>query len=558
MSGAEGQNVVALLEHLSRAAPTRPALVEPGGAQVGFAELEARVARLAGGLRAAGAQRGDRFLVLQPMSIPLYVSLLALFRAELTAVLLDPAAPRLDAVLRRLSLQGFIGSPRAQLLRLLRPALRGLPRYVSSGRGLLPSLQLDALDGPAPAPAPVPPELHALLTFTTGSTGTPKPLARTHGFLLAQHRILVEHMGLGPGDVDLPTLPVFLLNSLAAGATCVLPDADLRAVGRVQPERIIRQLVRHGCTTTSGSPAFLGPIARALRDAGRQLPQLRSVFTGGAPVPPALLADLVRVAPQARVEVLYGSSEAEPIASISAREVLEDTAHQEAAGRGRCVGRPVPGIEVRICALGGGAVPLPEGTVGEILVSGPHVSASYFESPEADARHKVHAEGRVWHRTGDTGYLDRRRSPLACGKGGPGRRRTTPAPRGGGGRDPSLREARRAGGGGGRGRPGLRGARAAGALAGAAARGVWRGPGGGPAPAAGGPAAQRQGGPAEGACTALSPRPGHQPARIAPAAPRVRDDTARACAQLPRPTASGPTSRRPSPSTRRAGRSMRS
>ena len=123
-------------------------------------------------------------------------------------------------------------------------------------------------------------------------------------------------------------------------------------------------------------------------------------------MPPELLEDLAQVAPNARIEVLYGSTEAEPIASIGAAEVLGETAAAERRGRGSCVGRPVPQIELRVAPLGARSGPPSE--IGEILVAGEHVNQGYFEDPQADASNKLREGSRIWHRTGDTGYLDER------------------------------------------------------------------------------------------------------------------------------------------------------
>ena len=393
-------NVAAHLGRLARQQGDRAALIEPGGRSVTFAELEERTARIAGGL---GLSPGDRVLLLAPMGIPLYESLIACLRGLFTLVLLDPSAPHVAENLARIGLSAFIGSGKAHLLRLKHSELRGLERYVATGFTVLPHRRLRAIDGEPLGPLDPDPEFPALLTFTTGSTGRPKTVARSHRFLDAQRSILTEHMGLGPQDIDLPTLPVFLLNSLAAGATCVLPDADLRRVDSVDPARVIPQL--RGCTSTSGSPAFYAPIAKALVDAQETLPGLKKLFTGGARVPPSLLEDLVRVCPNARIEVVYGSTEAEPIASIGAREVLGETAAAEREGQGSCVGRPVPQIDLRVVSPG--TLEAAE-RIGEVVVSGEHVNRGYFEDPSADAENKL-ADGEViWHRTGDTGYLDER------------------------------------------------------------------------------------------------------------------------------------------------------
>ena len=165
----------------------------------------------------------------------------------------------------------------------------------------------------------------------------------------------------------------------------------------------LRQLEEHRCTSTSGSPAFYAPIADHLLQQGATLPHLRKLFTGGARVPAELLRKLVQVAPKARIEVVYGSTEAEPIASIGAQEVLEDTASGEREGRGSCVGRAVEAIDLRVCTPGTLEA---SNHIGEICVSGEHVNQGYYEDPDADADNKLREGDRVWHRTGDTGYLD--------------------------------------------------------------------------------------------------------------------------------------------------------
>ncbi len=395
-----------IMQHLCRLAadqPERLALIEPSGASMRFAELEARSAAIAGGLRQRGAEEGARILALAPMGISLYLALLAVFRAGCTAVLLDPSAPRekLRPLLGSLDLFGFIGSPKAQLLRLLHKELRGLRLYGCTGFTPLPAKRLRALEGPPLAPQPS--QAPALITFTTGSTGRPRAMARSHAFLDAQRKALTAHMDIGPDDVDLATLPVFLLNSLSAGATCVLADADLTRPASASPTRIAAQLLRWEVTLCSGSPAFFAPLAAHLRAADQQLPALRKLFVGGGRVPSALLEDLLAMAPSARVEVHYGSTEADPMATADAREVL--ALGGDGAGQGSCVGRAVPGIQLEIWQPGGSQA-LPTGEAGEVAVAGEHVNQGYFRDPEADARCKLRKDGRIWHRTGDLGRLD--------------------------------------------------------------------------------------------------------------------------------------------------------
>jgi acyl-CoA synthetase (AMP-forming)/AMP-acid ligase II len=378
-------NVVDLLRDSDR-----PAIIAPDGSTVSFTELRQRVGAFAGGLIDLGLRAGDRVVLLVPMSIELYVALLALFHVGATAVLIDPSAP-ISAILTRFAPVAMIGSSKAHLLRFTLRPLRGLGLYVSTGFIPLPHRRLSRIQGVVP---PVDSGEHpALLTFTTGSTGTPKAIARSHEFLLTQHRILAEHLRLGPGDVDMPTLPVFLLHSLASGATCVLADADLRNPGAVDPDRVIAQVRAVGVTSISGSPAFFAPLARRLLERGETLPGLKHLHTGGARVPVGMLKALCEAAPEAEIAIVYGSTEAEPIAVLSVRENLAVLEDGERSGKGALVGPPVRQLAVRI-------------DDDEILVAGPHVNPGYYQDPEADAENKVREGGRLWHRTGDAGYLD--------------------------------------------------------------------------------------------------------------------------------------------------------
>ena len=203
-------------------------------------------------------------VLLHRMSFELYAALIAVFRLGLVAVVPDPSASRvhLAAALEALPLTGFIGGRKAHLLRVLHPSLRASRWAVSldgwlptarswrASRGLAPYTQVVDVGADAPA----------LITFTSGSTSTPKVAVRSHGFLLAQHDVLERALQLQPGDVDLSTLPVFVLANLASGVTSVIPDADLRMPGRIAPGPILAQMMRHMATRTAASPGLLGRL----------------------------------------------------------------------------------------------------------------------------------------------------------------------------------------------------------------------------------------------------------------------------------------------------------
>jgi olefin beta-lactone synthetase len=435
-------NIAARLAERAALHPDRPAIIEGQGRRRRvrtFGELANGVARLGDRLRARGLTPGDRALLFVPMSGDLYTALLGVLHAGGTAVFLDAWAgrARLEAAVAAAGPRAFIGTPRAHLLRLLSPSLRRIPIRLVAGPG---PLALDRGEGrgsrsrggtPEPATSVVAGDAPALVTFTTGSTGRPRAAARSHAFLWAQHRVLARHLGLRDGDIDLPTLPVFVLNNLALGVTTVLPDFDPRRPADIDPAAVLRQIRDEGVTTTSGSPAFYQRLADHAAAHGERIP-VRALFTGGAPVFPAL-ARLLADAVTGEAHVLYGSTEAEPIASIPAAELARRT--DTAGAEGVCAGHPVPEIDVRIippvdgpvgpevAAMLGGAAggghEGPEGDstataeggaagaeAGEIVVTGDHVLAGYLNDPEGDALAKIRVGGRVWHRTGDGGRFD--------------------------------------------------------------------------------------------------------------------------------------------------------
>lgn len=376
---------------------------------VSFGELADDVARLGGELRRRGLRPGERVLLFVPMSIDLYTALLGVLHAGGVAVFVDAWAGRrrLEQAVAAADPRAFIGTPKAHLLRLLSASLRRIPIRIWAGPG---PLRLAPRRGPVLPAARVEPESHALVTFTTGTTGQPKAAARSHAFLWSQHRVLARHLALTAHDVDMPTLPVFVLNNLALGVTTVIPDFDPRRPAEIDPAAILDQMREEGVTTTSGSPAFYERLA-----AHGRVP-VRALFTGGAPVFPPL-AELLSRQTDGEVWVLYGSTEAEPIAGIGATELVAAAAEPEAAGV--CAGEPVPEIEWRIIRAADGPVSLgpegwaalevPPGETGELVVTGPHVLKGYLDDPAAESASKIRDGDRVWHRTGDGARFDGRR-----------------------------------------------------------------------------------------------------------------------------------------------------
>ncbi|MFQ5492111.1 MAG: fatty acid CoA ligase family protein, partial [Phycisphaerae bacterium] len=433
-------NVATHLRRMADRYPQRPAVVvalptphsRPSRyRQVTFAELETLTNRYANGLTEIGIARGTRTLVMVKPGIEFTGLIFAMFKMAAVPVLIDPGmgAKRLLQCIRQIQPQAMIGTPLAHALRTLRPqAFRSVRRAVTVGRRwfwggpTLDRIQQSAGD----CFNPVNTQAHdeAAVLFTSGATGVAKGVRYHHGMFVNQVRMIQSLYDIQPGEVDLSCFPLFALFCAALGTTSVIPDMDASRPGAADPKKIIRAINDQATTSSFGSPALWERVARhCLRD-NLRLTSLRRVLIAGAPVSPQLLDRLGRVLDaSAEVHTPYGATEALPIASISAAQVLGTTGAQSAQGAGTCVGKPAPDTQVRIIRIVDQAIaqwsddlPLPPGPIGEIVVAGPVVTRQYVGLPEATCLAQIPEGDTVWHRVGDVGYLDDRGLLWYCGR----------------------------------------------------------------------------------------------------------------------------------------------
>jgi acyl-CoA synthetase (AMP-forming)/AMP-acid ligase II len=263
----------------------------------------------------------------------------------------------------------------------------------------------------------------AAIIFTTGSTGPPKGVCYTHGIFHAQLELIHDYYGIRPGDVDQPGFPLFALFSTALGARAVIPEMNPAHPARVDPRKFVRTILEQGVTYSFGSPAIWNVVSRYCLAQGLVLP-VKKILMAGAPVPGDLIERVQRImAPDGEIHTPYGATESLPIVSITGREILTETWPESRRGRGTCVGRPLPGIRLKIIEPVAGPIAtweqvreLPPGSIGEIVVSGPVVTRAY-DHDEAETRTAKIADGEgFWHRLGDMGYLDGQGRLWFCGR----------------------------------------------------------------------------------------------------------------------------------------------
>jgi acyl-CoA synthetase (AMP-forming)/AMP-acid ligase II len=444
MTQAFSANVAAHLPKMAQLQPDTPAIFIPCGTdssqqtrykQYSFSELDRESNRRARALESIGVVRGIRTVLMVPPGFEFFALTFALFKIGAIPVLVDPGmgVKNLKTCLAEAQPQVFIGIPKAHLARVLlgwgKPTVKTV---LTVGRRLFwagSTLKKILTTIPADAyyeTAQTPDDETAAILFTSGSTGVPKGAVYSHGNFSAQVELLRQVYDIRPGEIDLPTFPLFALFAPALGMTSVVPEMDFTRPADVDPVKIIAAIAKFQITTMFGSPALINKVSRFGELNGIKLPSLKRAISAGAPVPATVLerfADMLSSG--AQVFTPYGATEALPVCSIGSAEILSDTRYATDRGLGVCVGKPVPEIVLEIIKICDAPIEswseellVSQGEIGEIVVKGPQVTQSYFNRIESTALSKISdPQGQgFYHRMGDLGYRDDSGRIWFCGR----------------------------------------------------------------------------------------------------------------------------------------------
>jgi acyl-CoA synthetase (AMP-forming)/AMP-acid ligase II len=433
-------NIAARLVETAQRMPKAPAVIVPKGrdnqgrrqyATYTFEELNCDSDRLASSLVAWGMPRRARLALMVRPGFDFISLVFALFKAGAVQILIDPGMGRRSLLkcLDEAEPEGFIAIPLVHAVRSLLPGRYPRARWnVTVGRRWWwagPTLQ-ELRNDPERLPEMVAADADdpAAIIFTSGSTGPPKGVLYQHRNFIGQVDQIRDRYGIEPGGVDLACFPLFALFNSAMGVTTVIPEMDATRPAQVDPRNILEAIRDCGVTQSFASPAVWNRVGLYCQQHGMKIAGLKRVFSAGAPVPAHVLERMTNCLDAgSEIHTPYGATEALPVASIAASEVLGETSQRTSQGGGVCVGRNFPGISWKVIDIVDGPinslVDVPEvsaGTIGELIVRGEVVTREYVGRPELTALAKINDGRDVWHRMGDVGYFDDQQRFWFCGR----------------------------------------------------------------------------------------------------------------------------------------------
>jgi long-chain acyl-CoA synthetase len=364
-----------------------------------YGALREQVAGFRGGLAGLGLAPGDRVGIVCGNNWYFVSSYLAVLGAGLVAVPLNPLSParEIERELAAVGARAVIVAPagQASFAQVDRPAVPTLEHMVATeGAALEGVVSLDDLIAHDPAPIVERSDDDlAVLMFTSGTAGSPKPAMLTHGNLLANQEQMQAHESRAQSELDvslgvLPLFHIFGLNvvlglSLRAGSRVLL-------IERFDPGSALEGIERHGVTVVPGAPPMWAAWA-ALPDAPPDAFKTVRLAASGAAKLPVDIGAVIERRFGLTVTEGYGLTEAAPVVTTSAGTAVKPGS----------IGAPLPGIKLRLVDLEGDDVLI--GDAGEIWVQGPNVFKGYW-GDEAATRTALTPDG--WLRTGDLAIVD--------------------------------------------------------------------------------------------------------------------------------------------------------
>lgn len=420
----EDQTIGLMLRKTARQFGQREAVIFPqSGTYYTWAAFDEEVDKIARGLLAFGFQPGDHFgvwstnwpewVILQFATARIGVVLVTInpaYRADELVYTLAQSDVRGLALIEQFKTSHFYelldevcpelrASQPGQLQSKKFPKLKCVIRLRGSAHPGLVDWHDLAAAGQTVAPSEVTrieqqlrPDDPINLQYTSGTTGSPKGALLTHRNLLLNGFYAGECQRLDETDRICIPVPLYHCFGCVLGTVC----AAIRGAAMVfphecfAPEATLDAIEAHRCTAIYGVPTMFIAQLEHPTYSGRDLSSLRTGIMAGSPCPIELMKRVTSNMGAREITIGYGQTEASPLITTT----CTDDPLEKRVGT---VGRPLPGVEVRIVDPQSGA-PLPDGQSGELCCRGHNVMLCYYNLPEATSK-ALDTEG--WLHTGD-------------------------------------------------------------------------------------------------------------------------------------------------------------
>jgi acyl-CoA synthetase (AMP-forming)/AMP-acid ligase II len=396
-STAPPSTLVELIGRRAQADPDAP-YFHLYGETVTYGRLWRESARYAAGLRRFGLDQGDKLCLIYPTCAEFFYTFFGALRLGVVPVPLYPTLG-VDAT------AGIFRNSEAVAVATVGWFRRGVEESQSAAPGVRQVLEPPDLecDDPAPSFPAIRPEDVAFIQYTSGSTGDPRGVVLSHANVVRTVAFMAEAAQLSREDIVVSWLPLY--HDMGLIGCAFTPPFNGAPVHLLPPDlknpRLWLELITQVRATFTVSPDFgYRNCVRNIHDTtGLDLSSLKQALSGAEPVRLSTIrAFEEKFGGEHLVTPCYGLAEATLAVAIWPRKT---PLRLDASGKFLSVGRPCPGVRVRIMDGEGEVAP---GVEGEICVASPGVMVGYYNNPEA-TRSVLSADG--WLRTGDLGFVDR-------------------------------------------------------------------------------------------------------------------------------------------------------
>ncbi len=234
------------------------------------------------------------------------------------------------------------------------------------------------------------------IQYTSGTTGFPKGVMLTHYNILNNGNSIGDCLKLTEKDRLCISVPLFHCFGLVlATLACVTHGSTMVLVPYFSPLKVLKTLESERCTVYHGVPTMFIALLEHPEFKNFKF-YLHTGIMAGSPCPIKTMREVIDVMGMREVTITYGQTEASPGCTMT---VTDDPIEK----RVNTVGRPLPGVEVKIVDTSTGEEITEPGKIGEICARGYNVMRGYYKMPEATAQ-AIDKDG--WLHTGDLGCRD--------------------------------------------------------------------------------------------------------------------------------------------------------